>query len=85
MLKSLKNGKFYVGISDNVTRRLGEHNRGKLKTTSRNVPHMVVFLKEYLDYKSARKHESWLKKKSIVYNEKIVATSWEGPRLSKAG
>jgi putative endonuclease len=71
MLKSLKNGKYYVGISENVFRRLKEHNSGKLKTTSVNKPYKIVFKKEYIGYKEARKHEIWLKKKSVKYKDKV--------------
>lgn len=81
MLKSLKNGKYYVGISDNVFRRLREHNNGKLKTTSKNKPYFVVFEKQHPDYKSARKHEIWLKKKSLLYKDKLS----QGYLLQKEG
>lgn len=72
MLKSLKNGKYYVGISTDVTRRLNEHNSGKLKITSKNRPYQIVFKKEYPDYKAARKHEAWLKKKSLNYKNYVA-------------
>ena len=72
MLKSLKNGKYYVGISENVVRRLKEHNTDKLKTTSKNAPYIVVFEKEYCDYRTARKHEIWLKKKNIKYKDNLT-------------
>lgn len=72
MLKSLKDGSYYVGISENVSRRLKEHDTGKLKTTAKNKPYKIVFIKEYLDYKTARKHEIWLKKKSIIYKDKLA-------------
>ncbi len=72
MLKSLQDGSYYVGISENPHRRLQEHNSGKLKRTSNNKPHKIVFIKEYENYREARKHESWLKKKSKEYKNKIA-------------
>jgi putative endonuclease len=78
MLKSLKDGKYYVGISEDVVRRLREHNSGKLKITSKNKPHEVVFKKEYADYKTARRHEIWLKKKNIEYKDKVAQQSCLG-------
>lgn len=72
MLKSLKNNKYYVGISKNVARRLKEHNSGKLKTTSKNKPFVIVFKKEYSNYKEARRHEIWLKKKDLKYKDKVA-------------
>ena len=68
----MKNEKYYVGISEDVFRRLKEHNAGKLKTTAINKPYKIVFKKEYDDYKNARKHEVWLKKKSIDYKDKVA-------------
>lgn len=72
MLKSLKNRKYYVGISEDVVRRLKEHNAGKSRTTSLNKPYEIVFKKEYADHKTARKHEIWLKKKNIAYKDKVA-------------
>jgi putative endonuclease len=83
MIKSILNGRYYVGISEDITRRLKEHNSGKVKTTSKNKPYVFVFKKEYIDYKTARKHEIWLKKKSIIYKNKIERSSL--PRLFQAG
>ena len=75
MLKSLKDGKYYVGISENVVRRLKEHNSGKLKRTLMNKPHEIVYKKEYIDYQTARKHEIWLKKKSKEYKDRVAQQS----------
>jgi len=72
MIKSIKDKSYYIGISENPIKRLKEHNNGKLKRTARNKPHELVFKKEYLNYKEARKHESWLKKKSINYKDKVA-------------
>ena len=67
LLQSLKDSSFYVGISDDVKRRLSEHNLGKLKITSLKRPWNLAWYKEYPDYASARKHEKWLKKKNRKY------------------
>jgi len=71
MLKSLKDESYYVGISTDPNRRLKEHNSGKLLRTAKNKPHIIVFEKEYTNYKEARRHEIWLKKKSVKYKEKL--------------
>ena len=72
MLKSEKDGSYYVGISENIIRRLKEHNTGKLKRTSKNKPHKIVFKREHANYKEARKHEVWLKKKGKDYKNKLA-------------
>ncbi len=89
MLRSLKDSSYYVGISENPNKRLLEHNSGKLKRTSKNKPHQIVFKKEYLNYELARKHEIWLKKKSISYKDKVAQLAppvmggvKKGPRLA---
>ncbi len=72
MIKSIKDNSYYVGISEDPIRRLKEHNSGKLKRTAKNKPHKIVFIKEHLDYKKARIHEIWLKKKNKEYKDKVA-------------
>jgi predicted GIY-YIG superfamily endonuclease len=43
VLKSLVSGKFYVGITQELARRLAEHNSGKAKFTSGHTPWVVVY------------------------------------------
>jgi len=72
LLKSKIDESFYVGISENPQKRLMEHNSGKLKITSKKKPYTLVYMKEYKDYQSARKHEIWLKKKNMDYKLKLA-------------
>ncbi|MCE9548875.1 GIY-YIG nuclease family protein [Candidatus Nomurabacteria bacterium] len=72
LIKSKIDDSFYVGISENPKKRLLEHNSGKLKITSKRKPYELIYSKEYMDYKSARKHEIWLKKKSTMYKNKLA-------------
>ena len=72
LIRSIPHGSFYVGISKDPHKRLREHNSGKLKTTSSKKPYELIYLKEYLDYESARKHEIWLKKKGRVYKCRLA-------------
>ena len=75
LLQSCLDNSFYVGISDNPSRRLQEHNAGKLKVTSKKKPYILVYTKSYPDYVSARKHEIWLKKKNRGYKNRLVELS----------
>jgi len=75
ILKSLKNGKYYVGSTDNLERRFFEHNSGcdKSKFTRDNRPFELVFSQEYKNLEIARKIEYRLKSfKSRKILEEIV-------------
>lgn len=79
LIESLKDGKFYTGISCDVEQRLGEHNSGKLKTTAFRRPFILVWYKFYPSALGARKHEKWLKKKSADYKKKLAAVAQLAP------
>lgn len=51
----------YVGITNNLTRRISEHNSRKNKSTLSFAPFDLVLKEEYADYLEARKREKFLK------------------------
>ena len=51
----------YIGITDNVARRVGQHNRGYNATTKPYTPFRLIFVEEHVDRKSARVREKYLK------------------------
>ncbi|OGY63932.1 MAG: endonuclease [Candidatus Harrisonbacteria bacterium RIFCSPLOWO2_02_FULL_41_11] len=61
ILKSLKNGRFYIGSTNNLERRLNEHNSGKSKYTSLTRPFVLIFKEEYLSRSEAMRREKFLK------------------------
>lgn len=69
ILKSVAFGKYYVGCTDNIIRRLQEHNSGASKYTRTFKPWKLVFQEEYKNLSEARKREkqikSWKKRVSI--------------------
>jgi len=74
ILKSQKNGKFYIGSTNDLNRRLNEHNTGKTKSLIYLRPLEIVFFKEFENGRDARQMERKLKKfknKNII--EKIIA------------
>lgn len=71
ILQSQKNKKFYIGSTNNIERRLLEHNSGKTKSISNITPLSLVFKKEFETLKEARAIETKLKR---FKNRNIIET-----------
>ncbi len=56
-----KDGKMYKGMTNNISRRINEHRRGKTITTSRMSNLTIVYTEEYENFGDARKRELYLK------------------------
>ena len=54
--------KYYVGACNDINRRLNEHNSGKSKFTSKEIPLDVVHKEFYNSLPEAKKRESYIKK-----------------------
>lgn len=61
ILKSIEYDKTYVGMTNNLERRLSEHNAGKSIYTRKFKPWKLVYKEEVLDRKSAREKEKYYK------------------------
>jgi putative endonuclease len=61
ILKSLKDGFKYTGITDNIVRRLNDHNSGKNKSTKNRRPFVLIYKEETINRIEARKREAYLK------------------------
>ncbi len=62
VLKSKKNGRLYVGSTDNLKRRFSEHNAGLGgKYTKDNRPFEIEYYEAYTSYDLARKAERFYK------------------------
>jgi len=74
-ITSLTRNYIYVGMSNNVQRRLHEHNSGKNKTTRPYRP-FVLFYKEQFDTRTEARHKEKYLKSGIgkEYLKKILAT-----------
>ncbi len=55
-------GRLYIGLSDDVSRRLGQHNSGVSKWTRYRGPWELVWQSEALTLSDARKLENLLKR-----------------------
>ncbi|HMN48291.1 MAG TPA: GIY-YIG nuclease family protein [Ignavibacteriaceae bacterium] len=61
VLYSKKLEKRYVGSTENVERRIDEHNRGKNRFTKGGMPWIKIHLEEYASRSEAMKREKYLK------------------------
>jgi putative endonuclease len=75
ILKSVKDGKYYYGSTEDLETRLKAHNAGKVKSTKGRRPLVLHFKEEFPTKREARQRElffksiagySWLKAKEIL-------------------
>ena len=72
-----RNEHFYIGSTNNLGRRLKEHCAGRTKYTSVLLPFELVFKQEFLELRSARKAEMWLKRqKDKAFIERVIKESF---------
>lgn len=62
ILKSNKIGKFYIGSTNNLKRRISQHQNGKVGSTKYLLPLDLVFTQGFKTLQEARKIEFKLKK-----------------------
>jgi putative endonuclease len=61
ILHSLKDGNFYTGITENLERRLKEHESGKNFSTAPRRPLKLIYYEAYLLKEDAEAREKYLK------------------------
>ncbi len=61
ILLSLKDNHFYIGFTDNLERRLKEHEQGKNISTSKRLPIKLIFFEGHLFKEDALRRESYFK------------------------
>jgi putative endonuclease len=76
ILKSLRDGSYYIGFTQDIASRVERHNQGRSKYTKTKRPWALVYYEEYSDRSSAMKREKEIKlKKKKDYIELLVITS----------
>lgn len=60
-IKSTKRNYIYVGLSNDVDRRLSEHNKGYNKTTKPYSPFVLIYKQAFSSRMEARSKEKFLK------------------------
>ena len=61
VLKSTTDGRTYVGVSNNVDRRLKEHNRGIVDATKNRLPFQLISFFAFENKGKAKDFERYLK------------------------
>ena len=61
ILKSLRDGSFYIGYTSDLKRRFKEHNDGESIFTKSKRPYELIFYEAFIDQKDAESREEYLK------------------------
>jgi len=61
ILKSLKDQKRYIGLTENLERRIHEHNSGLVKSTKNRRPLKLIHTENFEDKKEAQSKERFYK------------------------
>ena len=76
IIKSLKDGRYYVGSTQDLSERMERHNQGRSTYTKSKKPWKLVYTEQHPDRSSATKREKEVKsKKSKEYIENLVRAS----------
>jgi len=69
VLKSGKSKTLYIGCTDNIDKRVQEHNKGLSQATKPYIPWQIVYYEAYLSQKEAYHREHNLKLRSNAWNQ----------------
>jgi len=61
VLESINNKGLYVGYTNNLKRRILEHNRKENFSTKTSAPWRLIFFEGYFDARDAKRREKYLK------------------------
>ncbi|MFN5421864.1 MAG: GIY-YIG nuclease family protein [bacterium] len=61
VIRSEKDGRYYVGMTKDLERRFQEHESGKTKSTKGFRPWKLIFTESFSSYAEARQREKYLK------------------------
>ena len=61
ILQSIRDDTYYIGATDNLKKRIKEHNAGKTKYTASRMPYKLMWYCAFTDKKKAYDFEKYLK------------------------
>lgn len=75
ILKSSKSNRYYIGSTENMNKRIKEHNRGMMKSTKHDLPWELFYFEKYNSRSEAVAREKQIKSwKSRAMIEKLRLT-----------
>ena len=78
ILQSEKDHSYYKGFTENISKRLFEHNNGFSRYTSKKMPWKLVYLQEFETKREALIREKQIKRFNSVYLEKLIQSYKHG-------
>jgi putative endonuclease len=73
ILQSGVDESFYIGFTENLERRVNQHNNGESSYTSRKIPWKLVYSEEFSTKTDAIKRERFLKaQKNKVFYQRLI-------------
>jgi len=69
VIKSKKDGNIYIGYTNDLKRRIIEHNTGKNKYTKNKYPYELIYYESYKNMSDAKFRESNLKRFAQAYSQ----------------
>ena len=69
LMRSTKDGDFYIGSTNNLKKRLLEHNKGLNFSTKHRVPFELIYCEVYKSEEDARHREHNLKLRANAFNQ----------------
>ena len=78
VLQSKKDQSLYIGITENLEKRLKEHNAGKTKSIKTKTPYLLIYSEVYPTKTEALKRERQIKKSGKIRRE-LKTGQYQGP------
>lgn len=69
VIKSEKDGSIYIGYTNNLIKRMKEHNSGQNKSTKNRIPFELIYYEAYRAKSDARFRENNLKRFAQAYSQ----------------
>ncbi len=78
LISEIRKNWSYVGQTDNLERRINEHNKGKVKSTKGMCPLKIVHTESYLSRDKSLMRENYLKSGSGREEKKKILSNYSG-------